>query len=193
MKKFKSFKILFNYLKNEKFKLLIYVLLVLVSYLPALVAAYFWGSAVEFLIEKNFTKFIIFLAAWEGIYIICYSILRIPRDRLYNYFEIKFMREVSQDLYTKIDNLPAIAFEDIGVGEFINRLYSDTDRVMSLLNSLIRLICKSLVIVVVFILSFYISFFLGLEFIIFSIIMGYISYRYFPIIKKTHENKERNR
>ena len=188
MKKFKNFKILFNYLKNEKFKLLIYVLLVLISYLPALVAAYFWGSAVEFLIEKNFTRFIIYLAAWEGIYIICYSILRIPRDRLYNYFEIKFMREVSQDLYTKIDNLPAIAFEDIGVGEFINRLYSDTDRVMSLLNSLIRLICKSLVIIVVFILSFYISFFLGLEFIIFSIIMGYISYRYFPIIKKTHEN-----
>ena len=188
MKKFKNFKILFHYLNDEKFKLVLYVLLVLLSYLPALVAAYFWGSAVEFLIEKDLKSFIIYLGLWEGIYIICYSILRIPRDRLFNYFEIKFMKNVSQDLYTKIDNLPAIAFEDIGVGEFINRLYSDTDRVMSLLNSLIKLLCRSIIIVVVLWLSFSISILLGIEFLVFSVVMGYISYRFFPIIKKTHEN-----
>ena len=188
MKKFKNFKILFHYLNDEKFKLVLYVLLVLLSYLPALVAAYFWGSAVEFLIEKDLKSFIIYLGLWEGIYIVCYSILRIPRDRLFNYFEIKFMKNVSQDLYTKIDNLPAIAFEDIGVGEFINRLYSDTDRVMSLLNSLIKLLCRSIIIVVVLWLSFSISILLGIEFLVFSVVMGYISYRFFPIIKKTHEN-----
>ena len=188
MKKFKNFKILFEYLKNEKFKLILYILLVLLSYLPALIAAYFWGTAIEYLIKKDLTKFTIYLAIWEGIYIICYSLLRIPRDRLYNYFEIKFMRGVSRDLYSKIDNLPAIAFEDIGVGEFINRLYTDTDRVMSLLNSLIKLLCRGFVIIVILVLSFKISILLGIEFLIFSFIMGYISYRFFPIIKKTHEN-----
>lgn len=188
MKKFKNFKILFHYLKDEKVKLVLYVLLVLLSYLPALVAAYFWGTAIEFLIEKDLKNFIIYLGLWEGIYIICYSILRIPRDKLFNYFEIKFMKNVSQDLYTKIDNLPAIAFEDIGVGEFINRLYTDTDRVMSLLNSLIKLLCRSIIIIVVFWLSFSISLLLGIEFLIFSVVMGYISYRFFPVIKKTHES-----
>lgn len=188
MKKFKNLKILFYYLKNEKVKLSIYVLLVLLSYLPALVAAYFWGMAIEFLLASDFFKFILYLAIWEGIYIFCYCILQIPRDKLYNYFEIKFMREVSQDLYVKIDNLPAIAFEDIGVGEFINRLYNDTERVMNLLNSLIRLICKSSVVIVCLILSFSISWILGLEILIFAVVMGLISYKFFPKIKKTQES-----
>ena len=45
MKKTKNFKLLWHYLKDDKFKLLIYLLLVLLSYLPALLAAYFWGKA----------------------------------------------------------------------------------------------------------------------------------------------------
>ncbi|MBQ8132669.1 MAG: ABC transporter ATP-binding protein [Bacilli bacterium] len=187
MKKAKSFKILFHYLKKDKLKMILYIFLVLMTYLPALCAAYFWGKAVELLLVKNLYGFLSYLLLWEGIYIICYSLLQIPRDKLYNYFEIKFMREVSIDLYQKIDNLPAIAFEDIGVGEFINRLYNDTDRVMSLLNSLIKLICKGFVVIVVLVLSFYISWILGLEIFIFAFLMGIISYIFFPRIKKTQE------
>ena len=188
MKKMKNFKLLFYYLKDEKFKLFLYILTVLLSYLPALVAAYFWGMAIEYLLAENLSKFILFLAIWEGIYIFCYSILQIPRDKLYNYFEIKFIKEVSEDLYKKIDNLPSIAFEDIGVGEFINRLYNDTDRIMSLLNSLIKLLCKSFVVLVVLVLSFSISWVLGLEILVFAVIMGIISYKFFPKIKKTQES-----
>ena len=153
MKKFSSFKILFHYLKDEKLKLFIYVFLVALTYLPSLATAYFWGLALEKLILKDFSSFVIYLAIWEGIYILFYTVLQIPRDKLYNYLEIKFMRSVSFDLYKKIDCLPARAFEEIGVGEYINRLYTDPDRVMELLQQLIRLLCKALVIVLVLILS----------------------------------------
>ena len=98
------------------------------------------------------------------------------------------MKNVSKDLYQKIDNLPAIAFEEIGVGEFINRLHSDTDRVMSLLNRLIKLICKALIVIVVLVISYYISWILGLEITIFGLIMGIISYKFFPKIKTTQES-----
>ena len=111
-----------------------------------------------------------------------------PRDFLYNYLEIKFMKNVSKDMYKKIDKLPAIAFEEIGVGEFINRLYTDPDRVMELLAKMIKLICKAFVVVVVFYLAFSISIILGIEILVFAIIMGYISYKFFPKIKKTHES-----
>lgn len=187
MKKAKNFKILFHYLKDDKLKIFIYILLILLTYLPALLAAFFWGRALELLLLKDVYGFVTYLVIWEGIYIICYAILQIPRDKLYNYFEIKFMKNVSIDLYKKIDNLPAVAFEDIGVGEFINRLYNDTDRVMSLLNKLIKLVCKGLVVIVVLVLSFYISWILGLEMVIFALIMGLISTRFFPRIKKTQE------
>ncbi len=188
MEKLKNFKLLFHYLRNDKLKVFIYVILVLMSYLPALISAYFWGKALEFLLLKDATKFLLYLIIWEGIYIFCYSILQIPRDKIYNYLELKFMREVSNDLYKKIDNLPAIAFEDIGVGEFINRLYNDIDRVMSLLNSMIRLICKSFVLVVVIVLAFKVSLLIGIEIIIFGVVMGFISAKFFPKIKKTQEN-----
>lgn len=187
MKKYNNFKILWHYLKDEKPRLILYMILVLSSYLPVLFAAYFWGKALEFLILKDIMGFIKYLALWEGIYILLFSFLQIPRDKIYNYLEIKFIENVSMDLYKKIDCLPAKAFEDIGVGEFINRLYNDPDRVMELLAKLIKLICKALVVVAILILAFSISWVIGLEIVIFGIVMGYISTKYFPKIKKTQE------
>lgn len=188
MKKFSTFKILFHYLKDEKLKMFIYILLVLFTYIPSLVTAYFWGIALEALISNNFNEFVLYLAIWEGIYIFFYTILQIPRDTLYNYLEIKFTKNVSKDLYKKIDMLPAKAFEEIGVGEFINRLYTDPDRIMELLQKLIRLVCKALVVVVVLIVSFKISLLLGCEILIFGFIMGFISFKFFPKITKTQES-----
>lgn len=187
MKKYNNFKILWHYLKDEKPRLILYMLLVLSSYLPVLFAAYFWGKALEFLILKDIMGFIKYLALWEGIYILLFAFLQIPRDKIYNYLEIKFIENISMDLYKKIDCLPAKAFEDIGVGEFINRLYNDPDRVMELLAKLIKLICKALVVVAILILAFSISWVIGLEIVIFGIVMGYISTKYFPKIKKTQE------
>lgn len=187
MKKANSFKIIWHYLKDEKLRLFTYIVLVLLTYLPTLMAAYFWGKALEFLILKDIINFVKYLALWEGLYILFYSILQIPRDKIYNYLEIKFMKNVSKDLYKKIDNLPAKAFENIGVGEFINRLYNDTERIMDLLSKLIRLVCKALVVVAILVLSFSISIVLGIEIIIFGFVMGMISFKIFPKIKKTQE------
>ncbi len=188
MKKTKNFKLIWHYLKNDKLRIFTYVLLILSTYLPALVAAYFWGRALEVLIQKDLIKFAMYLGVWSFLFILCYSLLQIPRDKIYNYLEVKFMKNASRDLYEKIDNLPAIAFEEIGVGEFINRLYTDTDRIMDLLNRLIKLVCKSIVVIVVLGLTFYISWILGIQIIIFGTIMGFISYKFFPKIKKTQES-----
>lgn len=186
MKKSKSvFSIILHYLKNDKLKLFFYLILVLASYLPALLSAFFWGFALEALINKNLTNFFTYLIIWESIWILFYSLLSIPRDTLYNYLEIKFTKNVSKDLYHKVSSLPAVAFEKIGIGEIINRVYTDPDRVMELLRSLIRLICKSLVVIFVIVMCFSISIVLGLEVVIFGFIMGFISYKFFPKIKNT--------
>ena len=187
MAKIKSFKVLWKYIKEDKFKLFVYVLLVILTYTPTLLSAFFWGKALEELLMKNVYNFVLYLGLWEGIYILFYSILQLPRDYLYNYLEIKFITNASKDLYKKINNLPAVAFEKIGVGEFINRLYNDTDRVMEILAKLIRLVCKALVVVFILIISFNISFILGIEIIMFGLIMGFISYKFFLIIKKIQE------
>lgn len=187
-KKFSTFKIFWTYIKDDKLKLFLYILLVALSYLPALISVYFWGVAVEALTAKNINSFILYLSIYESIYIIFYTFLQIPRDYLYTYFEIKFTKNVSKDLYSKIDKLPAISFEEIGVGEFINRLYTDPDRVMELLSKLIRLICKAIVVIIVIVMALKISLILFFEIMILAVIMGFISMKFFPKIKKSQEN-----
>ena len=51
----KYFRIIWHYLKNDKLKIFIYILLVLLSYFPALAAAFFLGKALEALIIKDIT------------------------------------------------------------------------------------------------------------------------------------------
>ena len=180
--------LLWKYLKDDKLKVGLYIFLILLNYLPSLISAYFWGKALECLIIKDLNGFGIYLTVWTSIYIIFYTVLQIPKEKIYNYLAIKFMKNVSKDLYKKIDNLPTIAFEDMGVGEFINRLYDDTERIMNLLAQLIRLICQSIVVVFVFILAFSISIYLGLEMVLFALVMGLISYNFFPKIKDTQKS-----
>ena len=188
MKKLNNFKLLFKYLNKDKFKIIIYILLVLLTYVPVLSAVYFWGKALERLLQGELYPFTFYILIWVGVYILCFTVVQFFKDKLYNYLEIKFTKNVSIDLYNKIDKLPAIAFEDIGVGEFINRLHNDTDRVMSLLSQLIKLTCKSLVVIAVLVISFKISWILGVEILVFGVIMGFISAYFFPRIKKTQEN-----
>ncbi|HOO67831.1 MAG TPA: ABC transporter ATP-binding protein [Bacilli bacterium] len=187
MKKQRNLKLIFQYLKNDKFRLFLWLFLVIITYIPTLLSSFFWGYAVESLISLNLYKFFLFLALMEFSHILFYSLLSMPRDSLYNYLEIKFSKDVLKDLYTKITEMPAVAFEDIGVGEFINRMTTDPDRVMELLKRLVKMSCRAIVVILVLVIAFKTSYILGVEIIIFSIIMGIISYKFFPKIKKTQE------
>ena len=187
MKAKNNFRILWHYLKDDKLKLFAYLTLVILTYIPGLLSAILWGYALEHLTNMNFKMFLFFLILWEGLYIFFYVILSTPRDFLYNYLEVKFSKNVLKDLYHKITELPAIAFEEIGVGEFINRMVTDPDRVMELLARLIKMTCKSVVVIIVMIIAIKTSIILGIEIIIFGIIMGFISTKFFPKIKKTQE------
>jgi len=187
MEKLEYFKIFWHYVRTDKLKLFTYILLIVLLYLPSLLSVFFWGVAIEALTQYDFHKFVISLVLYESIYIILYAVLQIPKDRLFTELQIIFTKNVSKDLYKKIDSMPAIAFEDIGVGEFINRLYTDPDRIMELLEKMIRLICKAIVVVIVLVISFKVSFVLGMEVVFLAIIMGFISGKFFPKIKKSNE------
>ena len=183
----KKLKLIWSYLKTDKILILLYLLLFGLAYIPPFLTPIFSGYALESLVTNNLNGFIINLIILSNICLFSYTIIRVPLEYVYNYLEIKFMSQVSKDLYHKIDNLPCIAFEDIGVGEYINRLYNDIDRIMELLKKLIKMFCRSLVIVAFLIISFKINYLIGIEILIFAFIMGFISSKYFPKIKKKNE------
>jgi len=187
-----NFKLIWKYLKDEKLRLFLYVFLISVSHIPGLTAPIFWGLALESLISGSFINFGLYLFIWESLYIVFFSILGIPRENLYNYLEIKFNKNIIKDLYKKITDLPAIAHEEIGVGEFINRMVSDPERVMELLSKLIKMTFRILATIVIIFIIFGTSIYLGIEIIIFAFVMWYVSYTFFPKIKKTQESIKKN-
>lgn len=186
-KKDNSFKLIFHYLKGEKVSLVLLVILMVFNYVPNLCCPIFIGKALEFLLLKKYTLFVKYLVFYFLGYIIVYGVLLIPRTILYNKLQMSFINKVCKDMYDKYQNLPAIAFEKAGVGELINRLSSDPDRVLDLLNQLVKMILKIIMALIIVVVSFKISIFIGIEITIFAIIMGIISSKYFPVIKNTQK------
>ena len=186
-KKDNSFKLIFHYLKEDKVKMILLVILMICNYIPDLCCPIFIGKALEFLLLKKYALFVKYLVLYFSGYVIVYGVLLIPRMILYNKLQMSFINKVCKDMYNKYQNLPAIEFEKAGVGELINRLSSDPDRVLDLLNQLVKMILKIIMALIIVIVSFKISVFIGIEITIFAFIMGIISSKYFPVIKSTQK------
>ena len=183
----KNFKILFRYFKDDKFLLFSYVFLTVIKYFEPLVNAFIWAYAIDAIANGEKRLFFICLTLWSAIIIIAWVFIQMPTDLIYNKLEKKFMENVNKDLYVKVSDMPAIAFEDIGVGEFINRMYTDPDRILELLQKLIKLTCRLVIALIIVVISFTVSIYVGLELIVLCIVMFVLSNIYYPRIKKTQE------
>ena len=183
----KEFRLLFRYFKNKKLQFIIYIFLTLLNFIPYLFTALIWGFALEALLKNQFQEFVYIIIAYESIQVIFHSLIYNIRAKLYKTLELEFISHVSKDLYRKVDQLPAVAFEEMGVGEFTNRITQEPEQILSLLDRLIYLVVEGLVSIVVVFIAFYISIVLGLEVLLFALVMGVMSYRVFPKIKKVQK------
>lgn len=137
--------------------------------------------------SKEWLTFLLYLTAWDGINLLFNNVLTIPKDIYHNYLELKFMNIVSKDLFKKVLDLPTKAFEELSVGEITNRIYSDPDRIMELLNHLIRLATRLITVIVVVFISIKVSIIITIELIVFIIIIYLLSNVFYPKIKKSQE------
>ena len=157
MKSLGNFKILFRYFKNNKLELFLYLILTILKYFEPLANAFIWARAFQAIADGEKMVFVKYLILWSSVIIIAWVFIQLPTDLIYNKLEKKFMENVNKDLYVKVSNMPAIAFEEIGVGEFINRMYTDPDRILELLNKLIKLTCRLIIAIIIVAISFSVS------------------------------------
>ena len=188
MKGLKHFKILFRYFKNNKLILSLYIIFTILKYFEPLANAFIWATAFQALATGDKSQFLIYLILWSGSIILAWVLIQLPTDLIYNKLEKKFMECVNKDLYSKVSNMPAVAFEDIGSGEFINRMYNDPDRVLELLQKLIKLSCRLIIAIIIVCISFTISWVVGLELVLLCIVMFILSNVYYPKLKRIHED-----
>ena len=187
MKGLKNFKILFRYFKNNKLELSLYLILTILKYFEPLANAFIWAKAFQALADGEKSIFIKYLILWSAVIIIAWVFIQLPTDLIYNKLEKKFMENVNKDLYVKVSDMPAIAFEEIGVGEFINRMYTDPDRILDLLQKLIKLTCRLVIAIIIVAVSFTVSLYVGLELLLLVVVMFILSNIYYPKLKKIHE------
>ena len=187
MKNLKHFKILFRYFKSDKFNLISYTILTIIKHFEPLINAFIWANGFQALADGNGSLFFTYLILWSSVIIIAWVFIQLPTDLIYNKLEKKFMESVNKDLYKKVGNLPAVAFEEIAVGEFVNRMYNDPDRILELLQKLIKLSCRVVIALIIVVISFTISLIVGLELLVLCIVMYLFSNVYYPKLKKYHE------
>ena len=180
--------IIFYYLRHKKGSLILYILCFIIRMIPDAFGPFLWGVLLEFLIEKNYQVFLYGLIGYEIMCIVSGSFISSIEMKLYQTLEIEFTKNATKDLYRKIDQLPAVAFEKMGVGEFVNRIVQDPGQVLQLLRNLITLALRSVVAFIVVVVSFSMSIVLGIEILIFAGITALLSYKVFPKIKKLQKD-----
>lgn len=132
--------------------------------------------------------FLISIALFYGISIVLNLTLSYPFNKITNSISKNFMERVSKKMYVKVNKLPAIAFEEYGVGEFTNRLLQDPERVLSLLSKMPDILSEIIAIVLVFWLTITTNVVLTIEVILLIIAAFVYSKYFFPILKKSNED-----
>ncbi|HBA37814.1 MAG TPA: hypothetical protein DCY94_03745 [Firmicutes bacterium] len=184
---FKNFKIAFEYLGREKFKAVLYIIINLSMHSHMIAIPYIWGMALEALIGKNQSAFLNYMIVYTGLYILFFSVLAYIAEKLLNSIRINFIKNISKDMYAKVNELPARAFEEKGVGELVSRLSSDPDTIISLMSNIVNMVSKIVIAIVIFVICVRTSWVIGVEIFIFAIIMGLISKIFFPKIEAEQE------
>lgn len=188
MKLFKLFKSLWKYLKQDKWKFYLFVIITFTTTLFSLLYGYLFGHAVSYLIAGNFNKFVLYILLYDGYALIAVLLVDWLKTYLRNKLQINFMKRVSKDLYTKALNLPVTAYDKHSVGEIINRIYTDPDTVIGLLDRIVRSTARIIAAISIVIYSITASWVLTLEFVIVIAITFGLSRIYYPKMKKTQES-----
>ena len=190
-KRFKDFIPLWRFIKEDKTKFIIFNISLFLSSFAFLFTGYLNGSAVEAITEHKLKTAIIFFIIYFIMEIIVDNCFGIYSRKGLEKIENKATRRITYETYSKILNLPAVAFEEKTSGEIINRVTQDALTLSFVFGRIIRIIAGFISTIVIF---FYIlchSYFIALE-ILFVLLFMVMLLKYFnPRLKDAHKMRKK--
>ena len=187
MKNLKEFKNLLKYLKNDKWKIIIASTLIIIASLAGIAYGYLNGLAIESITNLDLKTSVISLLICLGISIVFSGILNELGMYLFKKAEINMTNKISEQAYKKTLNLPTYAFEEKTSGELINRITHDADVLSNTFGQLLQMVTRILNCLVILVYVFYNSLIIGIEIVVFVILMILVSRYFSPKLKKTHK------
>ena len=189
----KEFLNLYKFVKKDKMKILLAFVLILISALLSTTTGYLQGEVTEAIIKLNVKTAILFL----GLYFLATGVLENVFRNLgvlvARKIETNLARRLSVNVYRKMLNLPAYAFEERSSGELINRINSDTESLSYNFDSILRMIIDAFCCVLILIYILFNSYIVAIEIVVFLAIILIITKIYSPKMKKVYDDLKKER
>ena len=187
MKLKNELKPLMKYLKEDKIRIIFVIISVLITSVLGLSYGYLVGKIVEEITNYHLKLAIIFVSIYLFMELVIDLQLRKRSQLALQKIKLDLTRKLSLEVYHKTLKLPARAFEEKTSGEIINRVTSDTETVTDLFDELINLVIDVLSCIIILIFVFYNSWIIGLEILVFIILMTVFTTIYSPKLREMHK------
>ena len=125
--KLKEFIPLWNFVKNDKIKIIIASINIFLVEMICILNGYLNGMAIESVTNNKLKLSLIYLGIYLVIGIVFDAILYEFAQSELQKVESKITRKLGYNTYIKALNLPAYAYEKTSSGEIINRINNDAD------------------------------------------------------------------
>lgn len=160
-----------KYFGKYKSKMIIFSSILFITNLSYALLGYLIGEATSFITKNEIKLCLLFLLIYFIVEITADILGNLAKNKI-NHVQSKVARTVGYDVYSKMLEMPATAFEDMSSGQIINRITHDTDKLVGQVQIVIRIVSqiissllilvyiikKSLVIagvIIVFLISYY--------------------------------------
>ena len=190
MKNLKEFKPVLNLLKKEKWKFVLYCLVLFIMRAGSILEGYLNGSAIESITKFNLNAALIFLGIYF-VYEIFYAVFYQLSENGLLKLESKLTRKIGYETYSKALSMPAYAYEKMSSGEIINRITTDSDALAFTFSKLIVAVGD---IIAAFLLLFYIfynSWIIGVEILVCMLLLFLILHYFNPKMKEYHSARKK--
>lgn len=190
MKNIKEFKTLFNFVKEYKNKLIIASIMIFISGICDIFTGYLNGGAVTEITKLNIKGALIYLGIYFAIEIIVGGILIHVSNSILYKIESAITRKLGYYTYVKALNLPAVAYEELSSGEVINRINNDADSLSFTFGRLLGMISSLVASLITIVYVFANSWIVGIEILIFLLLLLLILKKYNPLLKNIHKERK---
>ena len=190
MKNIKKFKTLFNFVKEYKTKLIIASIMIFISSICDIFTGYLNGGAVTEITKLNIKGALIYLGIYFAIEIIVGGILIHVSNSILYKIESAITRKLGYYTYVKALNLPAVAYEELSSGEVINRINNDADSLSFTFGRLLGMISSLVASLITIVYVFANSWIVGIEILIFLLLLLLILKKYNPLLKNIHKERK---
>lgn len=190
MKNIKEFKTLFKFVKEYKTKLIIASIMIFISGICDIFTGYLNGGAVTEITKLNIKGSLIYLGIYFAIEIIVGGILIHVSNSILYKIESAITRKLGYYTYVKALNLPAVAYEELSSGEVINRINNDADSLSFTFGRLLGMISSLVASLITIVYVFANSWIVGIEILIFLLLLLLILKKYNPLLKNIHKERK---